>query len=187
MKRIEAIPVFSGTPDMASARALLGTEPAPALSISQALGQYWGLAADKCIGKSKDQLRRWRNPRIKAIKNLISVIGDKQLSDITREDLLRFRSWWLDKIARKHLTANSTNKDLTHAGQVLKRVNELKGLGLDLPISGLHLKEGRAKSYPAFSDNWIQRTLLAPHALDGLNVEARVIFLVLGPRLINTR
>jgi hypothetical protein len=33
---------------------------------------------------SEGQLRRWRNPRKKAIVNLVELIGDKPISEITR-------------------------------------------------------------------------------------------------------
>jgi len=146
------------------------------------LEMYWHLATDKCVNKSEDQKRRWRNPRIKAIGNLVSIIGDKPLQEITRNDMLRFRTWWIEPMATESLTANSANKDLTHIGGVLRLVNDLEGLGLDLPFSGMRIKESRANNRPSFSRQWITETILAPGALDRLGHQARIILLV----LINT-
>lgn len=183
--RFEAITgAGSKTPnlDHTEAAALLGGVEQPLITISKALEMYWELAKDKTLGKSEDQLRRWQNPRKKAIKNLITVIGDKPINEITGDDMLNFRSWWMEKLEEDGLTPNSANKDLTHLGDVLKTVNRMKRLGLVLPLSDLKFKEGEAKKRPPFSKEWIKGKLLAPNALDGLNSEARAILLV----MINT-
>jgi hypothetical protein len=91
VERVEAIDAPSGTPNKAEATALLGTAQEPAITVEKALELYWGLARDKTFGKSEDQLRRWRNPRIKAVRNFVDVIGDKPIDQITRDDMLDFR------------------------------------------------------------------------------------------------
>ncbi len=143
-----------------------------------------GLAADKTLGKSDDQLRRWKNPRKKAVRNFIEVVGgDKALPDITGDDMLDFRGgWWLEKLESDNLTPpNSANKDLIHlGGDVLKTVNKMKRLGLVLPpLSDLSFKEGEARQRPPFSESWIKDHLLKPGALDGLNKDARCILLAM--------
>ncbi|WP_444451456.1 tyrosine-type recombinase/integrase [Rhodobacter capsulatus] len=167
------------TPDMREAAALLGAEKAPPLSVSAALELYWTLAKDKTLGKSEDQLRRWKNPRVKAVKNFIAVVGDKAIHDITGDDMLDFRNWWMERLEEEDLTPNSANKDLIHLGDVLKTVNRMKRLGLVLPLSDLSFKEGDAKKRPPFSVKWIKEKLLAPGALDGLNPEARAILIAM--------
>ena len=175
--RIEKVMRKDGTFDMREAEALLGAVPKPRLTLSQCLEEFWKLASDRTVGKSDDQIRRWRNPRIKAIKNLIAVIGDQEISAISPDDMLDFREWWLDKIRTEGLSAGSANKDLIHIGNVLRTVNKMKRLGLDLPLDGLAIKEGEKRTRPAFSLDWIKGKLLAPGALDGLNAEARAILL----------
>ena len=66
------------------------------------------------------------------------------------------------------VTANSANKDLIHLGDVLKTVNTMKRLGLELPLGELSFKEGEKQTRPPFSEEWIRTRLLAPGALDGL-------------------
>lgn len=169
-------------PDKLEAAALLGGVTEPPLTISRCLELYWALARDKKLGKSLDQIRKWENPRKKAIGNLIKVIGNKPIQEITGDDMLDFRNWWLERIEEEDLTAGSANKDLIHLGDVLKTVNKLKRLGLVLPLTDLKLKESEAKRRPPFSRMWIQEKLLAPGALNGLNTEARAILLA----MINT-
>jgi len=166
-----------GSMDLKEAEALLGGIPKPNMTIEQALKEFWKLADDRTMGKSEDQIRRWRAPRMRAIANIVSVIGDKIISEITSDDMLDFRQWWMDRIRNEGVTANSANKDLIHIANVLRTVNKMKRLGLNLPLSDLSIKEGEKKTRPAFSTAWITAKLLAPGALDGLNAEARAILL----------
>lgn len=182
LDRVEAIRGVEGKPSHFEAAAVLGGVVEPAITVTRALDLYWGLAKDKTFGKSEDQMRRWRNPRLKAVKNFVDVVGDKGLHEISGEDMLDFRQWWLEKVEAEGLTPNSANKDLVHLGDVLKTVNRMKRLGLVLPLSDLSLKQGEKRQRPPFSNDWITQKLLAPRALDGLNHEARCI--VLG--MVNT-
>ena len=175
--RVRKVMRKDGAFDMKEAEALLGAVPKPKLTLSQCLKEFWKLAADRTVGKSEDQIRRWRNPRIKAMKNLIDVIGDQEIGAITADDMLDFREWWMERIRTESLTPNSANKDLIHVGNVLRTVNKMKRLGLNLPLGDLAIKEGEKKTRPAFSVEWIKAKILAPGALDGLNAEARAILL----------
>lgn len=177
LDRGESIRSVDGKPDKLEAAAILGGAKEPALTVQRALDLYWTLAKDKTFGKSEDQLRRWKNPRLKAVRNFIDVIGDKAIQDISADDMLDFRQWWLDRVEAEHLTPNSANKDLVHLSDVLKTVNRMKRLGLILPLSDLALQEGAKGQRPPFSNDWIAGHLLRPGALDGLNKEARCILL----------
>ena len=86
--------------------------------------------------------------------------------------MLDFRQYWLERIETGEVTANSANKDLIHLGEVLKTVNRMKRLGLDLPLGELSFREGESRTRPPFSRDWIRDRLLAPGALDRLNPEA---------------
>jgi len=182
LARVEAIPVRNDKPDKVEAAAILGGASEPPIKVSRALDLYWTLTGDETIGKSEDQVRRWKNPRKKAVANFIAVVGDKNLADITGDDMLDFRQWWIEKLESEDLTPNSANKDLIHLGSVLKTINKRKRLGLVLPLTDLSFKEGEKRQRPPFSVEWIKTKLLAPGALDGLNTEARCI--VLG--MVNT-
>jgi hypothetical protein len=163
--RIEAIANRDQTPDPLQAAAVLGTKQPPVLTVTQALETYWTLAKDKTFGKSEDQKRRWENPRKKAVRNFVSIVGDKPMNEISADDMLEFRSYWQERIETGGLTANSANKDLIHLGEILKTVNKMKRLGLDLPLDGLAFKEGEKSERPPFSDDWIRTRLLRPEGL----------------------
>ena len=93
LARVEAIPVRNDKPDKVEAAAILGGASEPPIKVSRALDLYWTLTGDETIGKSEDQVRRWKNPRKKAVANFIAVVGDKNLADISGDDMLDFRQW----------------------------------------------------------------------------------------------
>lgn len=119
LHRVEMIQQRDGSADPQVAVAILGGASEPPITISRALKLYWGLSRDRNLEKSPDQARRWGNPRKKAITNLIRVIGDKPVAEISADDMLDFRDWWLERIETNNLTPNIGNKDLTHIGDVL--------------------------------------------------------------------
>lgn len=177
IKRVEAVPMRKGKPDKIEAAALLGTVAEPPITVSRALELFWDLAKDRSFGKSDDQLRRWKNPRKKAVANFIEIVGNRPIAEISADDMLDFRQWWVDRITAENLTPNSANKDFIHLGDTLKTVNRMKRLGLVLPLSDLAIKDGEKRTRPPFSDTWIKSKLLAREALAALNTEARCIIL----------
>lgn len=177
LERIEAIANSDEKVGSLEAAAVLGTKQPSAPTVMQAMDAYWTLARDRTNGKSDEQKRLWRNPRKKAVRNFVNVVGDKHMNEITADDMLEFRDFWQERIEVEGLTANSANKDLIHLGDILKTVNRMKKLKLNLPLADLAFKEGDAEERPPFSDDWIQTKLLNPSALMGLDPEARAIFL----------
>lgn len=161
------------------AEAMLGGAKSPSLKLSKVAETYFDLTKDRLIGKSEEQVRRWENPRKRAMKTLIDIVGDKPVDELDTEDMLDFRNWWMEKLSRENMSANSANKDITHVSDMLKTVNKLKRLGLDLPLGGMAFKESgsKEKSWPPFSDEWIKTKLMAPGALGALNDDAKYILL----------
>jgi integrase len=177
LARVELLQRRDGSINFAAAPAVLGAIDVPSITVSEALEEYWKLTPDRVRGKSEDQKRRWANPRKKAVRNFIDVVGDLPLADLKRVHFLEYRTWWMERMAEESLTPNSANKDLIHLADVLKTVNELKGFGYELPLQKLTLKEGEKAERLPFSDAWIKDRLLAPGALSGLNAEARAILI----------
>ena len=109
------------------APAVLGGAVDRIPKISEALELFWDLSKPDVREKTADELRRWRNPRLKAFKNFINVVGDKSVSKLTADDMLNFREWLFERI-EGGLSVSSTNKDLIHVSSVLKKVNKMKRL-----------------------------------------------------------
>lgn len=179
LSRIEAAAPANVDPDPALASALLGGAGDHRMTLSQALDAYWDIAKDRILRKSDDQRRRWRNPRIKAFRNLIEIVGDKPVASLTRDDALAFRDWWLERLQEEGLRVGTADKDFTHIKGVLRAVVEGHRLDVDLPLAHLRIVGVTDAEKPRlpFSVEWIRTRLLAPDALGRLNPEARGILL----------
>ena len=116
LDRIEKVQEHKGEPNMVEAAALFGGVSETPIRVTRALELYWGLAKETTLGKSEDQLRRWQNPRKKAVKKFVDVVGDRPVPEIAGDDMLTFRDWWIDRIAEENMTPDSANKDLIHLG-----------------------------------------------------------------------
>lgn len=154
--------------------ALLGAKDEPEVTLKQALDMYWGLAKDKVIGKSDFQIRKWQNPRRKAVENFIAIRSNKNLKDITRDDIIAFRDWWIDRIKEEKRDADSANKNLLHLRAVLKAVSGHLKLGLDIRhlFEDVLLKVRRKKTRLPFTPEQII-TILASPKLENMHPEAK--------------
>jgi integrase len=112
--------------------ALLGGKEGPLLPLSKVLERFWGLAKDKIVGKTHDQVRKWRNPRIRVMHRFVRLVGDKELKDIGRDDIVAFRDWWLDRIRTEDRNTQSANKEFIHLKAILETVSEHDKVGLDI-------------------------------------------------------
>lgn len=181
LKRIESAVDRRGRLDMKEADAALGLVPAPSVTIAEAVDEFYKVAGDRVFGKNGDQMRRHRAPRMKATRNWIAVVGDKGLSEVTTDDWFRFRAALLAEVAAGSILAASANKDITYLNAMWRAIARSKQIPLAYSIEGVALKSPNAKkrTRAPFSDAWIKEKLLAPGALDGLNIEARTILLVM--------
>ncbi|WP_411838701.1 DUF6538 domain-containing protein [Paracoccus sp. ME4] len=182
LDRVDAARGPGGNLLKADAVAVLGLTDPPAITVSEALNIFWVLTEERTHGKDTNQLRIWRNQRKRAVTNFIDIAGDIPLASITRDHMLDFRQWWWERIRDEGMTANSANKDISALVNILRTVNEMKRLRVDLPVGKLAFSEGEQNTRLPFSNDWIRTVLLKPGVLDGLNDQARDILLA----LINT-
>jgi integrase len=155
--------------------SVLGGQSAPKFTIEEALERYWELSKDKILNKSPNQIRKWENPRKKAILNFIKCIGNKPVHELTREDTLKFRAWWINRIDKENYISGTANKDLIYVKVIISTIAE----NYRLPVDYEHLfkklvltKDDSVKRLP-FETDYIIKTLLNPDNLKGLNEQAR--------------
>ncbi len=178
LARLESVRLRQdGSPIQREGDALIGGVPEPTMTISKSLETFWEIAVDQVRHKTPDQVRRFENPKKKAITNFIKVIGDKDIAKITRADMGKFRDWWNQRIDKESLTANSAKKDISHVQHVIRTVNDNRGLNLTLPFGGLKIKDTPKGKRLPFSTGWIKTKFLADGAFDTLNDQARCIVL----------
>lgn len=179
LARVEAVS-GADAPDPDEMTALMGTAKEPALKFSEVYDAFYALTPDRRMGKSDEQIRKWGNPYKRALNRWIEVNGDGDLTAARREDFLSFRAHWIEKIDTDRKSNNSANSEFQKLTNMLNTV--IDGLGLDfvlpLPKRNWRLPKVEDASPPPFSTDWIKSKLLAPGALDGMNPEARAIFLI---------
>jgi len=177
IERVEAVPAPRGAPDKIEAAAILGGARHPQMTVSRALDRYWSVARVKTLNKSPDQVRRWENPRRKAVANFMAVVGDLNIEDVSTKDLHLFKSWWVDKMENEGVSANSASKDFIHLTAMMREVALAEEILLRFDTKGLNIKDSDKGTRPPFSTHWLREKILADGALNGLNGEARAILL----------
>ncbi len=160
------------------ARALLGVAEQPVIHLSECCELYWPLITDRLAHKSEHKIRKWKNPRIAAIKNFIDVVGDRAIHKVERSDVLAFRNWWSDKIS-KGLSADSANKQLRYVRDIMNTV--AINTELDIDCDALFMKtrfQYQVLSRPPFEAAYVQETLLG--GLQDLNEHYRMVLFAMA-------
>lgn len=156
--------------------ALLGGQSKPIVRIGKILPKFWEYTKGQLLNKSELQIKKWKNPRERAMRNFIKCIGpNKALHELTREDMLRFKSWWIERIEKEKLICATANHDFKHVKSVLTMVAENMKIRLDKEylFGQLRFKEDDSGERHPFETDYIVNTLLAPHSLTGLNAQAK--------------
>lgn len=160
-------------------QSLLGGVDVPEIKASQLFEKFAELQKANTIGMSKDQVRRWRNPRIKVVREFVECVGDKPLRNITNSDALMFRQQWVDRVQRGEVKVDTANKQFNYLNAMFRSVNKTARLGLDDVFAGMAIGANMQASRNPWTNEDIERNLLNPENLAGLNDEARAILLVM--------
>lgn len=185
LTRIEIVAGTRGSLEqVAEARALLGGVEQPLVTISTALEDFFRFSAiERLAGKSERQVKRWRQPRERAVATFVRLNGDLPMTEIGREHAKLLRDHWADRIEREGLDKGSANKDVGHLSDLFRSWCEYHALELLNPFAKLKFKGKTTRTVGLpFSESFIRDRILAADALDGLNEEARDVLLV----MINT-
>lgn len=181
LRRLEALERGKdGGADPKAVEAVLGGVEPPPLMLSGLVDAFEMEQAAALKSYSPDQVRKWRNPKKREIENLIGVIGDKRLIDLTRADALAFRDWWRDRVLAGEVAIGSANKGVGHVAKMLRTIEDARRIGISLEaFAKLRLEGEEAGQRTAFDPKFVQDVILADGALDGLNDEARrVVYVV---------
>lgn len=191
LKRILAV-TGDNLSSKAAAQAVLGTIPEALPTLTEVRDEYFELPRTRHTKKTEQQLRRWKNPRARAVSSFLEIVAPKDgrgnavptpIDQITREDALKFREWWACRV-QDGMDPGTANKDFGHLSEMWYTWTALKEVEISNPFKKLRFEvRGKNKTKtPAFSPEWVKDKLLAPGALDGINDEARDVFLM----MINT-
>ena len=178
LERLETLVAKGVANDSVARAALLGTEKRPALMLSRLFVEYEGLTKDEVKGLSPNQLRIWRNGRIRAVERFVELIGDKPVNEVTDDDAIDYTEWWRERVVNDGVAAKTANKDIGQLSRMLKEVSLRRRLNLPDLFRGLRLRGEADKSRVPYETDFIQNRLLACGALDGLNEDARLVVYV---------
>jgi len=184
IKRLQSLDI--AVPSVtAEADALLGLAKPSAPCISDAFKTYCEtICAVDNKGKSAAQVRNWTKVKRRAVNNFIALCGDLPMDQVTRAHAKQVFDWWSGRVnptdGSKPLHANSANKDFTNLRTLFEKFWAYQGDETrDNPFRNLRFKNVIYKDIPPFEPDWIATRILAPGALDSLNLEARCIFYAL--------
>ena len=151
-----------------------GKEEPPGILLSAALQKFWQFTKERTLNKSPSQIRKWRSPRLRAVNNFILVIGDKDIKKITRDDIIQFKDWWIDRIQNDGLSTATASKDLVHIKNILETVSDNMKLGIDVQhlFKKLIFKKRKSKARLPLTTQEIL-AILHSDKLKGLNDECR--------------
>lgn len=176
IKRLELLIKGNSLDDEREVAAVMGGEKKPSLQLGDLVDEYKTLEAQNIGQMSPNQVKKWENPKKRAIANLIEALGgDKPIADLTRSDAVSFRQWWQKRIAAETLDIGTANKDIGHISKMLTAVDLAHQLGLPPVFKQLRLSGALEAQRAAFEPQFIQDTILADDALATLNEEARRI------------
>jgi integrase len=183
IQRVTSI-LENGTPAVVS-RAIMGGEQMPKVTVNEAFDIYCDeIVADEISGKSPAQRKQWQKVKRRAINSFVAVVGDKAMTDITRDDARLFYKHWLDRVAPK---GGGPRKSASLGNRMVGNMRvlydayftHLGDLDRQNPFNRLSFAKKFKRSRPPFPLDWVKAKVLRPGALAAMNDEARAIILTL--------
>ena len=180
LNRLQAVQQIED--DSVLVEAKLGGANAPTMTISQSLEKYFEITKNELIDKSESQIQDWQNGHKRSIRNFINICGNKELKDISRDDIILFRDWWINRIEEEGRNPNTANKDMRGTKNVIVLINNHMKLGLDTDwlFEKYSLKDPKKTTRQPFETNFIQNRILDLSYHENLNDEAKCILYALA-------
>lgn len=154
--------------------AVLGGIEQPQVKLQDLLNHYVSNSKGRMLNKSSNQVRKWLNPRKLAMKTLLDSVGNKVAKDFTREDMIKYRDWWIGRIEQDAVATATANKNLITVATIIKSVNKSVQLKLDPThiFEGMLLPEDSKTQRLPFTTDFIRNDLLNNEKLKRLNAQA---------------
>jgi integrase len=178
LDRLEALVAKGLVNDPTAREALLGTAKPCGIKLSNLFEEYEEVTKHEIKDFSPDQLRIWRNGRIRAVERFVALVGDKSLSELTHNDAIDYSEWWRDRLLNDGVAAKTANKDIGQLSRMLKEMNIRRRLNLPDIFKGLHLRGETDKSRLPYDPAFIESCFLGG-GLRELNEDARFVLYVM--------
>lgn len=179
IRRINTLAEGDRVHDAGTRAAVLGGIDPPKIKLSRLFAEFDAVTATQRLNYSPGQLRKWRAGKKRAAEKLVEVVGDKSISDLTRNDGTKFRDHWQQRVLVEGVHINTANKNLSHVGRMVKTVSRHHQFDVETVFAGLRLEGGRDGQRKPFTPHFIVNVILRDGALDGMNDEERAVIHVL--------
>lgn len=180
VERLELLLQKNAVEDEREVAAVLGGEERPAIRLTGLLEEFEKIESQSLRTMSAGQLKKWRNPKKRAQANLVEVVGDMDMTTLSRGHAMKFREWWQKRIAVENLDIGTANKDIGHISKMLSAIETAHQLNLPPVFKKLRLSGEVAAQRTAFAAAFVQDKILSDGALAELNAEARHLVLLLA-------
>lgn len=178
--RLKVIKENKLAPQQAKVDAVLGMVEPPRLMLSGLVEAYREATATDHLGKSPKQLIKWRNPRDYAVDVFCKAIGgDKALADITRKDVLDFRTVLQNRTLANEISIDTANKILGYVAGMYRKVNALQVLPYPVSFQDLKLTGQSKENRKPIAVEVLVNQFLRTGMFDDLNEEARRVMFVM--------
>jgi len=153
--------------------AVMGMADVPSIPLSECKERCWNLCADRFSNKSEHQITKYKNPRNRSIDDFIKAIGDKDIANIQRKDIIRFHQWLMEEISGGK-NADTANKKMRHVKDILRTVANANEIPFDEDILFAKTRFKLIhKSRPPFEAEYVQSKILT--SLNSLNEQAKLL------------
>lgn len=142
--------------------ALIGTLKKPDVLISNSLDALIEHEKINLSKKNSNELKKWTKERKLSIGYFVSVVGDKPIETITREDILNFRKWWVNKVLNEDLATNTANKAFTNIKRLIRIASDNNSFGMPVEdmFKDIRLKGSTKAERRPFPPHYVQDVLL---------------------------
>lgn len=162
IRRLDLLIKNNKLDDEREVAAVMGGEERPSLQLSEIVAEYKELEDQNIRQMSPDQVRKWENPKKRAVANLIEALGaDRAIDELTRADAVTFRKWWQHRIATEGLDIGTANKDFGHISKMLTTIELTHQLNLQPVFKSLRLSGEVDAQRSAFEAKFVQDKILA--------------------------
>lgn len=132
-------------------KAALGLVKRPQLKLDDAYELHLNVRKSHLQGKSTEFIRKWKNPKKRAIRHFKEACEDQSVFDIDFVMALKFRDWWLERIEFEGLQGSTANKDMSHLWSIIKDACLIEKVQIDNPFVNCKLSETDNKR-PSFEE-----------------------------------
>lgn len=180
VRRLVALSRSGRGPDDPRVHAVMGGVAAPGLRLSTLVARYEELfQADKLKDFSPGQLRKWRVAQSTAADLFVSLVGNKDIAHISRDDVLLLRSHLNARILAGEIARDTARRIMTRLAGMHRDISTLMQLDLPEVFRRASFTRDDDGEKSTFDLAFVQDVILKDGALDGLNAQARgILYLV---------